>query len=351
MKKVILHIGRHKSGTSSLQNFLVRNRLLLEQHDYLYPQVGISSVAHHEIANAFSQKNVLNHGAAAILESELIEAFRAELVTTTATSIIVSSEKFTACNPKLMKELFAGYEVEVVIYLRDQLSYLASAYAQIVHADTITESIEDYYETFLSRNIDYWKFIKRWESTFGDNVSVALFDRKALHEGDIIKDFLWRFTSIDIANQSVQALMKDHNPTLGASLLIYKLYLNRYLPHPAVNKQHLYRQFSEMASDKKLSGKFKITQSIASKVIAHCNASNQKVAANYFDGKAVFSAKAEEFPLRQEESLSREQFVYITEILTREVPGFDQLLDEKTRLNGLALTLDSAACKSSSLTH
>ena len=115
-----MHIGRHKSGTSSLQNFLFRNRLLLEQHQYLYPQVGIRSVAHHEIANAFSQRNILKHGATAILESELIKAFRIELAATTATNIIVSSEKFTACNPRYMKELFAGYEVEVVIYLRDQ---------------------------------------------------------------------------------------------------------------------------------------------------------------------------------------------------------------------------------------
>jgi len=345
MKKVILHIGRHKSGTSSLQNFLVRNRLLLEQYDYLYPQTGISSVAHHEIALAFSHKNILKQGAAAILESELIKAFRTELATTTATSIIVSSEQFTACNPKHMEELFTGYDVEVVIYLRDQLSYLASAYAQIVHADTITENIEDYYDTFLSRNIDYWKFIKRWEGAFGDNVRVVLFDRKALHEGDIVKDFLWRFTSIDIANQSAQALTKDHNPTLGTSLLIYKLYLNRYLPHPAVKKSHLYRQFAEMTSDKKLSGKFKITRNIARKLIAQTNASNQKVAANYFDGKAVFSAKAEDYPLHQEGFLSREQFVYITEILTREIPGFEQLLDEKTRKNGLALTLESAASK------
>ena len=343
MKKVILHIGRHKSGTSSLQNFLVRNRLLLEQYDYLYPHVGISSVAHHQIANAFSQKNVIELGATSILESELITAFRAELATTTATSIIVSSEKFTACNPRLMKELFAGYEVEVVMYLRDQLSYLASAYAQIVHADTITESIENYYETFLTRNIDYWKFIERWEAVFGNNVKVALFDREALHEGDIVKDFLWRFTSVDLANQSLQALVKDHNPSLGGSLLIYKLYLNRYLPHPAVKNSHLYHQFSRMASDKKLSGKFKITRDIASRLIEQCNASNQKVASNYFDGKPVFSAKAEDFPLRQEELLSREQFIYISEILTREVPGFEQLLDENTRKSGLALTLDSAA--------
>ena len=75
------------------------------------------------------------------------------------------------------------------------------------------------------------------------------------------------------------------------------------------------------------------------------------MAASYFDGKAVFSANAQDFPLRQEESLSREQFIYITEILTREIPGFNQLFDEKTRKSGLALTLDSAASKSSALTY
>lgn len=351
MKKVILHIGRHKSGTSSLQHFLVRNRLLLEQHDYLYPHTGIRSVAHHDIANAFSQKNVLEKGAPAIFESELIRTFRNELAMTNATNIIVSSEKFTACNPRYMKELFNGYEVDVVIYLRDQLSYLASAYAQKVHAKPITANIRDHYNTHFSRNMDYWKFIERWTSAFGDNVKVALFDREVLHEGDIVKDFLLRFTSIDSTDQSLQALEKDHNPTLGTRLLIYKLYLNRYLPHPAVKNKHLYHQFAEMTSDKKLSGKFKITRSLASEVIAQCNASNQKVAAKYFDGKPIFSARAEDFPLQQEEFLSSEQFIYITEILTREIPGFDQLLDEKTRKNGLALTLDSAASQSSALSR
>jgi hypothetical protein len=43
---LFLHIGRHKSGTSSIQHFFNQNRTALERDGILYPAPA-SGVAHH----------------------------------------------------------------------------------------------------------------------------------------------------------------------------------------------------------------------------------------------------------------------------------------------------------------
>ena len=52
MRKVIFHIGNHKTGTSTLQKFLFKNRKILEKYNFLYPNTGIifGDYGHHNLA-------------------------------------------------------------------------------------------------------------------------------------------------------------------------------------------------------------------------------------------------------------------------------------------------------------
>ena len=61
LKRVILHIGRHKSGTSSIQHCLNRNVDLLSAAGILYPKHGRGGrVAHHDIAKALIELQPLS---------------------------------------------------------------------------------------------------------------------------------------------------------------------------------------------------------------------------------------------------------------------------------------------------
>ncbi|MGV6852729.1 MAG: hypothetical protein ACWA5R_11220, partial [bacterium] len=50
MKKVILHIGTPKTGTSSIQRWLYQHSETLLELGILYPRTGRQGVAHHLIA-------------------------------------------------------------------------------------------------------------------------------------------------------------------------------------------------------------------------------------------------------------------------------------------------------------
>ena len=46
-KKLYLHIGMGKTGTTALQHFFWENRKALAAHDICYPELGVQSSAHH----------------------------------------------------------------------------------------------------------------------------------------------------------------------------------------------------------------------------------------------------------------------------------------------------------------
>ncbi|MBV5301601.1 MAG: hypothetical protein J0649_07465 [Methylococcales bacterium] len=63
MKKVIIHIGGHKTGTSAIQAFCVSNSSKLEQMEIIYPLELLTDInvdglqAHHGLVNFFISHN------------------------------------------------------------------------------------------------------------------------------------------------------------------------------------------------------------------------------------------------------------------------------------------------------
>jgi len=47
-----IHIGLHKTGTTSIQNFLTLNENILSKKGYLYPATGRKGQAQHLLAQA-----------------------------------------------------------------------------------------------------------------------------------------------------------------------------------------------------------------------------------------------------------------------------------------------------------
>ena len=47
MKTIFLHVGTHKTGTTSIQHFLARNRYELQERGFSYPDIHMLEDAHH----------------------------------------------------------------------------------------------------------------------------------------------------------------------------------------------------------------------------------------------------------------------------------------------------------------
>ena len=81
-----IHVGPHKSGTTSIQWFLQENRAELLKHGYFVPESETKRGAHHALAEALAGLDVGEH------RSRLWPNPFAAIAETPAQAIIISSE-------------------------------------------------------------------------------------------------------------------------------------------------------------------------------------------------------------------------------------------------------------------
>ncbi|SEQ95568.1 hypothetical protein SAMN03080615_03384 [Amphritea atlantica] len=240
MRKLFIHIGRHKSGTSSLQKFLCQNYELLLEFGYEYPLLGRRPIAHHLLAKALS-------GTCDLDESDKYEVDELLLsIENSQCNVILSSEAFQNVKPQSLARVLKGdFDIYIVCYFRDQLSYLLSSYSQAIQNQALTESIEQYSKR-LFNNLNYNDFIKSWEEAFPDaSLIVRSFDKKLLTGEDIRVDFLDVLSLNELERFRFDS--KDQNPSIGNKLLEYKKALNRSIGSIGLDTKLLYRVLSELS--------------------------------------------------------------------------------------------------------
>src|SRR3954471_16869287 len=81
-----IHVGPHKSGTTSIQWFLQQNRTELLKHDYLVPESETKRGAHHALAEGLAGLDVGEHRQPLVTKS--IQA----IAESASEAIIISSE-------------------------------------------------------------------------------------------------------------------------------------------------------------------------------------------------------------------------------------------------------------------
>jgi hypothetical protein len=248
MPKIILHIGRHKTGSTSLQKFCDRNREQLKSNGIYYPDLDGSNFGHHQLPIAVAKSKGCTYDE--LISLNEVKSIRAELSVVKESIILISSEAFQNISPESVRDVFHDYDVEVVVYLRDQCSYLSSAYAQRVQASNEVISLEAYYNSFFSGLADYQKFLNDWESVFPGKIKVSVFDKSQMIGEDVVVDFFERHLAINnfTLQQDFLFEQEDANPSISVNTLMCKRRLNDFLPMDFPEKQDLYNYLAEISS-------------------------------------------------------------------------------------------------------
>ncbi len=284
MNSLFLHIGRHKTGTTAIQRFLMLNRSNLFDQGFFVPFLGVKGYGHHEIAEPMQRRNKLTHFL--LKRSQSMRELYLLLEKNQEHVSILSSEAFQNCDPKFVRNMFVGYNTTIVVYIRDQLNYLASSYAQKVHATNYTGSLGEYYDNVY--RVDYWKFLSEWGNSFKKQLIVRKFDKQALENGDVVQDFIRHvLPGADTSLLEFSDIL-DSNPSLNEKVLQLKLTLNQSGRVDTYNKGKLYRLLPELNKEFP-SCKYTINSSIKRKVINDCFSSDSKVAAQYFGESILFA--------------------------------------------------------------
>jgi hypothetical protein len=133
MSRLVLHIGIHKTGTTTIQNLFAENRELLARHGVIYPRIGHMAGHHALLADwvEMPPPYLLEGGTAPVWEWLNREHGPSDR------TVMLSSEKFCCGRPvarvdmrELRARLSAFDRIEVVCALRDQASLLQSFYIE-----------------------------------------------------------------------------------------------------------------------------------------------------------------------------------------------------------------------------
>lgn len=138
-----IHVGPHKSGTTSIQWFLQKNRAELLKRGYFVPESETGSIAHHSLAEGLAGLELDEHR-----EPLVANSIRA-IAETPCEAIIISSEALEGItrNRKNTKAFFdrigdLNLEPKLILFPRNQPQWINSSYATMVKTFRRSDSFE-----------------------------------------------------------------------------------------------------------------------------------------------------------------------------------------------------------------
>lgn len=243
-RKLILHIGLHKTGTSAIQKFLMDNRGHLAEQGLLYPASGLIGANHNSLSWHLMDKKYYPKNNDVYLRNASSGAawadLAAELAQADADTVMLSGEDFClVTDPSLIARLCEAFVTRIVVYLRRQDQYLQSIYNEDVknHPFMRTDTFEEFVKNHRLMDIVFYdRFLERWAGAFGkENITVGLYDKSRLQQG-LIADFAAR-AGITISEQMI-GQGRAVNTSLPDHLIEIKRVLN-HIPFSAEQNAEL----------------------------------------------------------------------------------------------------------------
>jgi len=277
MKKVFLHVGLHKTGSSSIQTSLFKSRLELEKQGFSYFCEDFDGK---EKALPQHWVHLDQFNVPTIKE---MKKFNSLIASQPSQNVIVSIEALAwfmnVESVKNVRTALKGFDVEVIVYLRRQDKQMVS-YHQEGSKDRIKPSAVYYGSSLhpfqnLKRKeyLDYETRMDSWASVFGKgNITVKIFEPDLLDDKDVVKDFCNQVGLVNIPSIRVNESLGFEATKIGQlinlsglrnaewSKKIRKACSNegKLLPSRA-EAQKFYDEFKE--SNSSLNSKFNINQS------------------------------------------------------------------------------------------
>lgn len=179
MKKVTLHVGLEKTGSTYLQDVFFHNQEVLAQKGVHYAHAGIEDRQHYWIAKGLGfryQPQPIDEAK----EREALEALAVEYANCEAEYFFLSSEHFDvnlnldSC--KALIETFADASVDVVVVMRNQVDYARSRYIEHIKWGGIRTFREFLDVTVPRQEYDFDHKVATWEAA-GANVRIVDYDK------------------------------------------------------------------------------------------------------------------------------------------------------------------------------
>ncbi len=221
MKKIYLHIGSPKTGSSALQSFFLENERGLSTLGICYPEHkvdinGISGGNGKEILLLMKEKKL----------EEAKNKIDNMILKCKHDNIIISSEAFYS-HPELTYQLFP--DATIIVYFREQSSRIESGYNQNVKRINETNSFSVVLNKTLKKddNSISGEILRQWAELYShDSFIIRPYEESQFHGGSIYSDFLAAL-GFNFDDKNFVIPKKLINISYTRDALEYKLILNR----------------------------------------------------------------------------------------------------------------------------
>jgi|GEM_PF-1035256 len=229
-RDLVLHIGMSKTGSTSIQKVLSRQRPAMLAQGFYYPESPGYELHGYLAFAATTDLRQLNppdkpiwQGMSPVLRlRKFREEFAAEMAAIPANvkRIIVSDEKFSMMlldrqSVQNLHDMLKPYadSFTVVLYLRRPDQHFVSLYTQLLRRGDARRPDQFDLEAIAKRDYDYAALVERWAEVFGAaSLRLRLFERVPGQKFDVVEDFL------AICELKLAALPEDRSRSANPSI-------------------------------------------------------------------------------------------------------------------------------------
>lgn len=224
---IYLHIGLPKTGTTTIQAGLLKNRKKLRDNGFLYPESASQIFGHHELVHIVNDQNEINHKKINELKQEII-SFKEE---EPEGHIIISSEAIVSLRERVSELISILEEIDQVtcmVYLRRQDNFLRSFWSMEVARLNTVLPINPWMQEALENNtygiLRYFKLLTQLRESSSDlKLDVLIYEAEKLK--GIFKCFLLNCGVRNLAEYS-----NPNNENISDTVVATEL-LRRYRKH------------------------------------------------------------------------------------------------------------------------
>ena len=198
MTDLFIHIGAPKTGTTAIQQYLLKNRDGLARQGVLYPTGGLLKSAHHVIGAAIFPGRSSRLGAVTRDEalSKSFREIRQEMDERKPRTVILSTEylwgELSSSNIRRLLQPFEDLSIKIIAYVRRQDLLAQSLYVQAVKTGTM-----EAFPAWLKRVVDgekagfdFHKVLSSWKNSgVAADIVVRVYEKSQL-QGDVCSDFM-----------------------------------------------------------------------------------------------------------------------------------------------------------------
>ncbi|WND03173.1 hypothetical protein QGN29_02175 [Temperatibacter marinus] len=191
-KTLLLHIGYPKCGSTSIQNFLFKNKdeLISRGYGLLDQEMAFFSKNSTDQPPVNFLKNLRESDLASEKLTKNFESLSIQADKKNIHTIILSAENLSDARfPELFRPISELFTIKVVLYFRRHDDWFLAAWKQWFVKSG--QSLKDYFMKYTkNKKLHIKNVLKKWIDLVGiENTSVNILKPEALHKGDLLEDF------------------------------------------------------------------------------------------------------------------------------------------------------------------